>query len=161
MKHERKKQSQRNCHEKRRNAIGGEECLRSASFSHCNLGSPGLTGGIGWVSEGPGVTAMPDPAIYTRSERCQPRDHPAASHFESGCQFSFKSWLNGHGGEGEWTAAKTGCKGKRICFQNLFGLWPPQSTLSPLCFECEHIFFDWVWVEGYDAKGGDLSLYIY
>ncbi len=57
-----------------------------------------------------------------------------------------RGWMD-TGGEGEWTAAKTGCKGKRICFQNLFGLWPSESTLSPLHFECKHIFFDWVWVE--------------
>lgn len=43
--------------------------------------------------------------------------------------------------KGSGQQQKTGCKGKRICFQNLFGLWPSESTLSPLRFECEHIFF--------------------
>lgn len=43
--------------------------------------------------------------------------------------------------KGSGQQQKTGCKGKRICFQNLFGLWPSESTLSPLRFECQHISF--------------------
>ena len=125
--------------------MGGKECLQWQAAFHILIWLLGdwLMVAPEWA--GPGSQGLPlTPGAETGPGRCQPgapQDHPAAKHFKSLLPIQPKFQLNGHRGEGGATAIKTGCKRKRICFQNVFAPLPLASKTSGLCLWSRANFF--------------------
>lgn len=110
----------------------------ASGFSHFNLASRGLTlVAPEWAGPGSqGLAADPQEQRRARGDvslQSSPGSTQAAKHFKSPLPIQPKFQLNGHRAEGGATAIKTGCKRRRICFQNVFGPLTLASKTSGPC----------------------------